>query len=108
MRRRLTATPFPERLLRRVRHDPGAGLFLLLFAGGGRISRVVGRSVSGTAGAEDVTGGLTSVTISGMGRVVGRGTSAGAEGPTVGAVVGTDSPAATWACNAWINAYNSA
>ena len=96
MRRREVATPLPDRLLSRDRQEPGAGRFRLLFAAGGRISKVIGRSVSGTAGAEDVTGGRTSVTISGMGRVVGRrGGGLGSGGAAVGADAGADSPAAT-------------
>lgn len=72
-----------------VRQEPGAGRLRLLVrltgggGGGGGISSVVGRSGSGTAGAEDVTGGLTSVTISGMGRVVGRN-GGEAAGPAAG------------------------
>ncbi len=95
MRRREVATPLPDRLLSRDRQEPGAGRFRLLFAAGGRISKVIGRSVSGTAGAEDVTGGRTSVTISGMGRVVGRRGGLGSGGAAVGADAGADSPAAT-------------
>ena len=87
------ATPLPESVLSLERQEPGVGLFRLRL---GRISKVIGRSVSGTAGAEDVTGGLTSVTISGIGRVVGlRG--AAAAGWLEGAADAEESLAATCA-----------
>lgn len=81
-------TPLPVILSSRLLQVPNLGLFLARFAAGGG-----GRSsVEGTAAEDEVTGGstmgtvvggLTSVTISGIGRVVGAigaVLAAGAEG----------------------------
>lgn len=91
----------PDKVLSLALQEPALARFRLRFAGGG-ISRVVGTSTTGTAGAEDVMGGFTSVTISGIGRVVGTGGAGTVCGTCAEPGGETSAPAASWACRAWI------